>query len=159
MMSDHDHRPDADTCRDCGRRGRERDGCNCIRDAFNDLVRTELAMSPPVCECKCDGLEPHADRPCTASQGGPRRRATTLVALHMVGMCDMNRDGVRPPDVDQLGNLCAYMCTPCADHAYAVSRRKVEQLRSMFPVGVTPRCPTCGRDIACADDVIARLAI
>lgn len=152
MMSDPDHRPDADTCRDCGRRGHERDGCNCIRDAFNDLVRTELATPPPMCECKCDGLEPHADRLCKA-------RATTLVAMHRFGFCDEPADagGVLNPDnVDEDGNLTAIMCDRCADHAMAVARRKVAGLIAGYTPGTTPTCPTCGRDVVRGEDIITR---
>ena len=150
MMSDREQRPDADTCRDCGRRGRERDGCGCITATFNDIVRTELAA--PMCECKCNGLEPHADRLCNA-------RATVLVAMHRFGFCNEppTAGGVRNPEnVDADGNLTAYMCTRCANHAYAVARYKVDQLHAM---PVPPVCPTCHRDIRLASDLITRRPI
>lgn len=152
MMSDHDNRPDADTCGDCGRRGRDRDGCNCIRDAFNDLVRTELAGPRPMCECKCNGLEPHADRRCN-------RHATVLVALHMWGICDRTPAElgvVDPSCVDENGNMTSYMCGRCADHAEAVARRNIGRLA----VSGSPMvCPGCGKATVEAADIFERRSI
>ncbi|QBQ71271.1 hypothetical protein SEA_DAEGAL_75 [Mycobacterium phage Daegal] len=148
MMSDQ--RPNADTCRDCGRTGRDRDGCNCIRDAFNALARVELADERPRCECACTGANPHADRLCNGFHG-QRRLATQMVAIHVVGSCN-----APAPDIDPDGNLCAFMCTPCANHAYAVTRRKINELLAILPPGSAPVCPTCHRDIARPEYVIAR---
>lgn len=132
-MSDHHQPPDLDG--------------DDVRRRFNDLVRTELAAPRPACECRCTGEEPHADRPCTAAPGR-RRPATTMVALHMYAMCN-----VRGADIDANGNLCAYMCSRCADHAMEVARRKVGILAVS---GQPMECPTCRKPILEAADIIER---
>lgn len=149
MMSDN--RPDADTCRDCGRVGRERDGCGCINAAFNDLMRIEAPIPRQPCECKCDGYTPHADRLC--GNGHERANATEIVALHRWGWCD------DPPDAncDEDGNLTALMCGRCADHAEAVGKAQIRLMMSdPDNYGRDPHCPACHRPTTSWEHLVKR---
>lgn len=136
MMSDHQP-PDLDP--------------DDVRRLFNDLARTDLAAAPPpMCECKCNGIEPHSDRLCHA-------RATTLVALHRWGWCtELPADVVDVVDkacLDEDGNMTSYMCGRCADHAEAVARRKIALLAAS---GEPMACPTCGRLTISGADIFTR---
>lgn len=124
-----------------------------IDAAFNDLVRTELAsVDPRMCECKCNGAEPHSDRLCG-------RRATMFVALHRWGWCDEPPDAAgftKPDDVDADGNITSLMCEMCATHALAVGALKIKAMLAGLPpdLRADPHCPTCGRRMAFASDLV-----
>lgn len=142
-------RRDADQCGQCGRVGAERDGCSCVRDAFNDIVRCELAdQRPLMCECRCDDkFAPHADRLCD-------RPATVLIAVHRFGFCrDEHSD---PGEVDADGNVCRVMCQRCAQHNVQVAKLMIRKMLSQLPPGLRtqPHCPTCQRPAARADDIV-----
>lgn len=131
-----------------------------VRRLFNDIARTDLAGPPPRCECNCNGEEPHADRKCSVP-GKPavRRAALYLVALHRFGWCrdEPTAHGiVNPAAVDADGNMTAYMCQICTDHAVAVTRRNVNILLGSVARGDIPRCDTCGRAVARWQDLMER---
>lgn len=123
-----------------------------VRRLFHDLARTELATERPMCECKCDGLEPHADRRCG-------KRAIVLVALHMWGDCDRTPAELGVVDlscVDEHGNMTSYMCGRCAGHAEAVARRNIGRLAVS---GAPMVCPGCGKATVEAADIFERRSI
>jgi hypothetical protein len=124
-----------------------------IDAVFRELVQTDLAARPrPMCECKCNGGEPHSDRLCG-------RAATPDVALHRWGWCNEDPDAqgfTRPESVDADGNITALMCGPCADHAYQVAKNNIKKLRGQLARDTIPQCPTCGRPTVTPEDIFER---
>ena len=77
--------------------------------------------------------------------------AVAYVEFHMVGYC--NRF-----DCDEHGNACGFVCT---DHRNALQYTAECTAREMWPTtllrrlfGRIPRCPTCGRTLLSAYDIL-----
>lgn len=108
---------------------------------FRALVFDDAnTLQKPPCECNCNsGPYRHADRLCNAP-------AVAHVALHRWGDCDKPADWDGPAEqVDADGNICAVMCTRCANFAWQAATQNIRKLRGVIPHGVVPHCPSCGR--------------